>query len=224
MTTGTKTTAAPGTATAERARRAARGGAAGGDRRVLARDPARAQEGKRIKPPRDSSVVDGTKPDTAADDPTKPHVELQEYGGSDEWPDFNQALVRATILSIPAAGGPDGKEVRIALAAAGLAAFKPKDAIEGMLAAQAVALHHAAMQCLGRAMVPEQHFEIASRLRKDGANMARAVVDMLDAMDRKRGRGVQVVRVERVVVHDGGQAIVGAVSAAAGVAGRGEGG
>jgi hypothetical protein len=35
---------------------------------------------------------------------------------------------------------------------------------------------------------------------------------MLDALDRKRGKAQQVVRVERVVVKDGGQAIVGTVN------------
>jgi hypothetical protein len=39
----------------------------------------------------------------------------------------------------------------------------------------------------------------------------RAMIDMLDALDRKRGKAPQVVRVERVVVHKGGQAIVGNV-------------
>jgi hypothetical protein len=53
--------------------------------------------------------------------------------------------------------------------------------------------------------------EVASKLRKDAANMARAMTDMLDALDRKRGKGPQVVRVERVVVHEGGRAIVGNV-------------
>jgi hypothetical protein len=104
-----------------------------------------------------------------------------------------------------------------------LIAFKPKDEIEGMLAAQAVALHFGAMECLRRAMHKDQPFDIASKLRKDGANLARAMTDMLDALDRKRGKGPQVVRVERVMVHDGGQAIVGAVAAGAGVPGRGEG-
>jgi hypothetical protein len=37
------------------------------------------------------------------------------------------------------------------------------------------------------------------------------MADMLDALDRKRGKGPQVVRVERVVVHEDGQAIVGNV-------------
>jgi hypothetical protein len=80
-----------------------------------------------------------------------------------------------------------------------------------MLAAQAMAMHHASMECSRRAMLPDQPSDVASKLRKDAANMARAMTDMLDALDRKRGKGPQVVRVERVVVHEGGQAIVGNV-------------
>jgi len=38
---------------------------------------------------------------------------------------------------------------------------------------------------------------------------------MLDAVDRKRGKGPQVVCVGRVMVHEGGQAIVGNVNRAA---------
>ena len=38
---------------------------------------------------------------------------------------------------------------------------------------------------------------------------------MVDALERKRGNGLQVVRVERMVVQEGGQAIVGNVSAGA---------
>jgi hypothetical protein len=40
------------------------------------------------------------------------------------------------------------------------------------------------------------------------------MTDMLEALDRKRGKGPQVVRVERVVVNEGGQAIVGNVQPA----------
>src|SRR4051794_39944753 len=84
-----------------------------------------------------------------------------------------------------------------------------------MLASQAVALHFGAMECLRRAMLPDQPSEVASKLRKDGANLARGMADMLDALDRKRGKAPQVVRVERVVIHEGGQAIVGNVQPAA---------
>ena len=62
-------------------------------------------------------------------------------------------------------------------------------------------------------MIPEQPFDIAAKLRKDGANLARAMTDMLDALDRKRGTsGQQKVTVEHVHVHSGGQPIVGAVA------------
>ncbi len=65
--------------------------------------------------------------------------------------------------------------------------------------------------------------EVASKLRKDGANLTRGMTDMLDALNRKRGKGPQVVRVKHVVVHEGGQAIVGNVQPAASEVGGGEG-
>ncbi len=147
--------------------------------------------------------------------------DFRSYGGSDS-PDFNNVLLNDVLgtMWLPNRDG-DEKSRRIRAGMAALKAFKPADAIEGMLAAQAVALHHAAMECFRRAMHPEQPSAIASKLRKDGANLARGMTDMLEALDRKRGKGPQVVRVERVVVHDGGQAIVGAVSAGAGVSGGG---
>ena len=100
-----------------------------------------------------------------------------------------------------------------------LAGFAPKDEVEGMMAGQAVALHHAAMECMRRAMLPEQPFEMASRLRKEAANLSRAMVDMAEAIDKRRGKGQQTVRVEHVTVHAGGQAIVGVVTAPSRVTG-----
>ena len=134
---------------------------------------------------------------------------LKVMAGS-ELPEFNHALLNATVATI-FGHDPDAAALRVAAATAALAAFKPTDEIEGMIAAQAVALHHAAMECFRRAALPGHAPEVASRLRKDGANMARGMTDMLDALDRKRGKGHQVVRVERVVVHEGGRAIVGNV-------------
>lgn len=130
-------------------------------------------------------------------------------------PQFNAVLLNNVIGTMPLHAVNEGDvEVRRAKAAiAAMKAFKPADEIEGMLAAQVVALHSSGMECLRRAMIPEQPAEFASKLRKDGANMLRAMTDMLDALDRKRGKGPQVVRVERVVVHEGGQAVVGNVQA-----------
>jgi len=184
---------------------------------------------KKTRMPGVKSTVDRSEPNTVKVTLTEPPGGLQEFGGSSDWPEFNRALLRATLATVTVpAGAADEASQRVAFACAGLAAFKPTDEIEGMIAAQAVALHQATMMCLGRAAIAGQPFEIASKLRRDAANMARGMADMLDAMDRKRGKaGQQVVRVERVVVHEGGQAIVGNVAPAPGTPGgpgRGEGG
>jgi hypothetical protein len=137
---------------------------------------------------------------------------FKKLAGSDNH-DFNSVTFRQTLATFWMAGCKTAEETNRAIAAvaAALRAFKPEDEIEGMLASQAVAMHFGAMECFRRSMLPEQPSDIASKLRKDGANLARGMTDMLDALDRKRGRGPQVVRVERVVIHEGGQAIVGNV-------------
>ncbi len=144
---------------------------------------------------------------------------FRDLGGSAS-PHFNFIIFRETLGTIFVPGDEkDSVDRRIAAGAAALAAFKPADEIEGMLAAQAVAMHFGAMECFRRAIIGEQSSEVASKLRKDGANLARGMTDMLEALDRKRGKGPQVVRVERVVVHEGGQAIVGNVQAGAATTG-----
>jgi hypothetical protein len=61
-------------------------------------------------------------------------------------------------------------------------------------------------------MIPEQPFEAAQGFRKAAANASRTFIELLAALDRKRGKGgQQLVRVEHVHVHPGGQAIVGNV-------------
>ena len=61
-------------------------------------------------------------------------------------------------------------------------------------------------------MIPEQPFEVAQGFRKAAANASRTFIELLAALDRRRGKGgQQVVRVEHVHVHRGGQAIVGNV-------------
>ena len=149
---------------------------------------------------------------------------FRPFGGSAS-PRFNSVLLRETLATVWVPGGPhDGEAQRTAAVAMALRAFRPRDEVEAMLAAQAVALHFGAMEALRRSMIPEQPSDIAARLRKDGANLARAMADMLDALDRRRGKAPQVVRVERVVVQDGGRAIVGAVAAGGGPGPEGGGG
>lgn len=125
----------------------------------------------------------------------------------------NQAMA---ALWLPSATLQTDRDQRLTAAVSAMMEFKPADGIEGMMAAQAVGLHSAAMECLRRAMIPEQSGPASDQLRRQGANLSRAFLDVLAALDRKRGKGVrQVVRVERVMVAPGGQAIVGNVQASA---------
>ncbi|WP_147426108.1 hypothetical protein [Teichococcus wenyumeiae] len=121
---------------------------------------------------------------------------------------LNRALQTGWVLNKDGDGEKEAAEAIMVQ----MAAFAPKDAVEGMIAAQAVALHNASMECFRRAMLREQPADIASRMRRDGANLARSMVEMTEALERRRGKGPQVVRVERVVVQEGGQAIVGNVN------------
>ncbi len=130
----------------------------------------------------------------------------------------NQA---AAALWMPAGLAEDERDRRYHAAVVAMMEFKPADGIEGMMAAQAVGLHSASMECLRRAMIPEQPGQASDQLRRQGANLSRAFLDVVAALDRKRGKGVrQVVRVERVMVAPGGRAIVGNVQP--GAAGRGQ--
>ncbi len=81
------------------------------------------------------------------------------------------------------------------------------------MATLAVAQHAAAMECLRRAMIPDQPAEQATRLRHDAVKCTRAFAEMAEAIDRRRGKGQQTVRVEHVTVQPGGQAFVGAIEA-----------
>jgi hypothetical protein len=145
---------------------------------------------------------------------------FRAVGGSDD-PHFNAVLMRQLlgIVWIPAGDPSYGTQHRLSAATSAVLAFKPKDEVEAMLAAQTVALHFGAMEALRRSMLPDQPGDAGSRLRKDAANLSRAMAEMMEALARRQGKGrQQVVRVERVVVQEGGQAIVGAVSPAPGPA------
>jgi len=94
-----------------------------------------------------------------------------------------------------------------------LAGIGPRDAAEGMLAAQMVAVHEAAMECLRRAMLDGQSLEGRQANLGQAGKLTRSYAVLLEALDRHRGKGQpQVVRVERVTVEAGGRAIVGAVA------------
>ena len=95
--------------------------------------------------------------------------------------------------------------------------IQPSDGPEAMLAAQMVAVHFASMQCFSRALLSDQTFAGRELNLKHGAKLSRIYAQQVEALDRHRRKGQQTVVVEHVHVNDGGQAIVGNVSAGRGV-------
>ncbi len=84
-------------------------------------------------------------------------------------------------------------------------------AAEGMLAAQMVGTHSAALDCLRRAAIPGQSDWGRDSNLKHAQKLMSLYAQQVAALDKHRGRGQQKVTVEHVHVHSGGQAIVGNV-------------
>ena len=123
-----------------------------------------------------------------------------------------------------AQGDPETVEVARIAARHALTAIAPRDPVEGMMAAQLVGLHDAAMECFRRGAMREQSPEYRDTNLTQANKLVRSYAVLVEALDRRRGKGQpQVVRVERVTVEAGGRAIVGAVSQRGGGSGAGNG-
>jgi hypothetical protein len=99
---------------------------------------------------------------------------------------------------------------------AAIAGIEPRDEIEGMLVAQLIASHNAAMECYERAMLRKQTFDGRHENLKQATKLSRTYAALTEALDRHRGKGQQRITVEHVHVHAGAQAIVGAVTSRGG--------
>lgn len=92
----------------------------------------------------------------------------------------------------------------------------PRSELEGMLAAQMISTHNAAMECLRRAMMEGQTFPGREQNLKHATKLLSTYERQLAALDKHRGKGQQKITVEHVTVEAGGQAIVGNVQAGEG--------
>jgi hypothetical protein len=100
--------------------------------------------------------------------------------------------------------------------------LKPRDETEGMLIAQMIGCHNAAMECFRRAMISEQTFAGRQQNLSFANKLSRTYALHMEALDKHRGKGQQTVRVEHVTVNAGGQAIVGNVQGGGGVSQKSE--
>lgn len=158
-----------------------------------------------------------TKPSTVvANDPDDLKGTLKNIGGSrsDHW---NNILANQTINALWLKhSNAETQEKQFSATVAALGGIGPKDELEGMMAAQLIAAHNAAMECYRRAMHGEQTFEGRRENLAQANKLSRSFATLLEALNRHRGKGQQKVTVEHVHVHSGGQAVVGVVEPAGG--------
>jgi hypothetical protein len=96
-----------------------------------------------------------------------------------------------------------------------LASIAPKDAVEGMLAAQMVSSQDTASRLLRLAFNSNQSVPAMDMLLKHAGKFQQLYARQVEALTKYRGKGSQKITVEHVTVEAGGQAIVGNVSAGA---------
>jgi hypothetical protein len=146
-----------------------------------------------------------------AKDPSHEPGTLKMIGGSasDDW---NNTLANQTINTLWVSHSDEQTlDRQLKAATAALIGIQPRGELEGMIAAQMIAAHSAAMECYRRAMLSEQTLEGRRENLSQANKLSRTYALLLEALNRHRGKGQQKVTVEHVHVHEGGQAIVGNV-------------
>ena len=146
-----------------------------------------------------------------ANDPDDLKGTLKRFGGSqsDHWNNLlaNQAIQTLWLKH----SDQETRDRQMSATVAAMGGIGPKDELEGMMAAQLLAAHSAAMECYRRAMLGEQTFEGRRENLSQANKLSRTYAVLLDALNHHRGKGQQKVTVEHVHVHSGGQAVVGMV-------------
>ena len=126
---------------------------------------------------------------------------MQAIGGSSVEA-FNALIARQTTAALYA--NPESDEDRRAKATAAVAALAsvaPRSELEGMLAAQMVACHNAAMECFRRAAHPAVPEPARAENLAHAARLSRSYAALVEALDRRRGEGLpKTVTVEHRVI------------------------
>jgi hypothetical protein len=149
------------------------------------------------------------------DDPvvikTKPGSSKDIGGGESEiWNHRQMTLLVSALPGVNTGDKKNAGEVGTA-AVSGVMDLKPKDPIEGMLAAQIVVAHEAALDMYRRAWSqPSEYFDARCRYLQMADRAQRTVALLTERLDRHRGAGQQSITVKHVTVN-ADNAIVGNV-------------
>src|SRR5260370_41938218 len=127
----------------------------------------------------------------------------------------SDAFVEVSLRQLQAAArlpGEGASEVAMNAAIAMIAADKPSNETEAALSVQGATLHMVAMAVMARIGGAGGGPHRLPGLASVTAKLIRAYCTTVETRRRLRGGGDQNIRVEHVHVHEGGQAIVGAVN------------
>lgn len=124
--------------------------------------------------------------------------------------DFLGQMINSTCES---KDGPN--QNRFAFAQAVVQGIEPKDQIEAMLASQMAAIQVCTTIASRRYLLAE-HAEVRDNAERSLNRLTRTFTAQMEALKKYRNGGKQTVRVERVTVNEGGQAIVGNVETGGG--------
>lgn len=119
----------------------------------------------------------------------------------------------AQLLWRPQSMSTKAFNVRIARAIELYNSLKPADGAEAMLAQQMIGTHDAALECLRRAVLPNQTPEGRDMALRHAEKLMSLYTRQLETLNKNRGKGQQKVTVEHVHIEAGGQAIVGTIEA-----------
>jgi hypothetical protein len=130
-----------------------------------------------------------------------------------EFAHLQRELLSQTLSALWLPGDLSKEEQLIRIKAAGdaLREIGPQDGLEGMLAVQMVAMHHAALECFRQATLPNQTPESFDMNLRHAQKLTAGYLRHMEALDKRRGKGQQTVVVKYVNVESGGQAVVGTV-------------
>jgi hypothetical protein len=178
-----KTSTARATRQAARSGRTGRGAARPNTRRPPAIRAAKASVAPKLAPGLDRGPAPGLDPGVARNGAALRHI-----GGSqsDEW---NDRLGAETVQAMPQLAC-ETREQKMDAALQGLAGIAPRDELEGIMAAQLIAAHAAAMDCYRRAAQEERDGERQDHLNQ-AARLSRASATLLTALQRCRRNGVR---------------------------------
>jgi hypothetical protein len=125
----------------------------------------------------------------------------------------NARVVRQMVEAIADPSAPETEAVDDAVAL--LREIAPRDLREALLVRRLVALDNLAMETIQLARASKEYPMLYAAYADQAVALSKAATELDEALERRRGRGQRVVEVKHVVVHNGGQAIVGPVTTSA---------